>query len=42
MGREVAAHIEVLTSWIERSMPRINREREAVASKAALKKAARA
>jgi DNA-binding HxlR family transcriptional regulator len=42
MGREVATHIEALTSWIERSMPRINRAREAVASKAATKKAARA
>jgi DNA-binding HxlR family transcriptional regulator len=39
MGREVAAHIEVLTSWIERSMPRIQRARETVASKAALKAA---
>ena len=29
MGREVAAHIDVLTSWIERSMPRIERAREA-------------
>ena len=27
MGREVAPHLDALTSWIERSMPRIERAR---------------
>ncbi len=34
LGREVAVHIQALTSWIERSMPRITRARELAARKA--------
>ena len=35
MGREVAEHISVLTSWIEKSMPRIAKARAHVAAKKA-------
>ena len=33
MGREVAAHIAALTSWIERSLPRITRAQQLAADK---------
>ena len=35
MGQEVAEHVAGLTSWIERSMPRITRARADVAAKKA-------
>jgi hypothetical protein len=33
MGREVATHLTALTSWIERSMPRIEKARASVAAR---------
>lgn len=35
MGREVAAHLQTLTAWIERSLPRIERARARVRARAA-------
>ena len=40
MGREVATHVARLATWIERSLPRINRARARVAAKKAARQGA--